>query len=164
MLASPISNVLEVALTATFFCKFPTTYPLVLETAPADVSITLFEPEVILPEVKVSVPPIVKSDPKVIPPAPFKVILLHVPVNVLAGIVNALVLVNATVALALLASIFPVYVVPSLLMVEPLSVNVLAPTVKVPLVRERLLVIVELLLRVTLAFMIKLDGLPSVAE
>ena len=61
----------------------------------------------------------------------FKVKLLILPVNVDAGIVCAVEPPNTTVAEALLASMFPE---PRL--IAPFMVKVLAPTVKVPEVKE----------------------------
>ena len=84
-----------------------------------------------LPFVSVSVPITVVVLPSATTPEPLMVRLFTFPVNTEAGSASPLVLVNAMVALALLASIAPLDLVTE----APAIVNALAPTVSVPLVR-----------------------------
>lgn len=68
MVASPISNVRATnAPVATFFAKFPTTWPLVRETLPVALNVNVFAPVVILPAVNVSVPLTVMPEESVAP-------------------------------------------------------------------------------------------------
>ena len=123
------------------------------EMLAAEVSINLFVEEVIIsPVVSVSIPATVVSDPRVIPPDPFIVKLLTLPLNKEAGKVSADVLVKASVALALLASITPLVRAMEL----PAYVNVLPPTVNVPSVSVKLPPNVKALPRVTVPVEVRL--------
>ena len=120
--------------------------PLVLVGAlPAMVRV--LPPTVKIPEVKAKVPATVTAEPRITPPAPFSVSLLTLPLKMLAGNVIDEVLVNATSALALEASITPEVRVGLL----PDKVNVCAPTFNVPFVKASVPEIVALLPRVKVA-------------
>ena len=64
-----------------------------------------------VPLVSVKAPATLVAPPSVTPPAPFNVKLLTLPEKTDAGKVNPVPLVNQSVALALLASIFPLVLV-----------------------------------------------------
>lgn len=82
-MASPISNVRVGVPVATFFCRFPMICPLVRETVPAEVMITLLLPALMLPDVSVNVPAMdISEESESEPDALFTVTLLNVPVEV----------------------------------------------------------------------------------
>lgn len=69
VLASPTSKVrLTLEPVATYFCRLPTTWPLVRTTDPVDGIMTLFVPVVMLPLVNVRVPFTVMLDDKEVVP------------------------------------------------------------------------------------------------
>ena len=97
-------------------------------------------------------PATVVAEPRVTPPAPFIVRLLTLPLNREAGKVSADVLVKASVALALLASITPLVRAMEL----PAYVSILPPTVNVPSVSVKLPPNVKALPRVTVPVEVRL--------
>lgn len=110
------------------------TYPDVLLGDEPD-KVSLKAPSVRFPLVKVKVPGIVKSPPKLTPPAPFKVkFLRELLVKRPEGKVIPLVLVNCTTALPLEALIVPLVLVGALFEAK---VRVLAPTEIVPAVNVK---------------------------
>ena len=108
----------------------PVSVPLDVEIAFTD---KVFEPIDSAPLVSVNVPAIVWLLPKLTPPAPFMVKLLILPENTDEGKVMAEAFVNATTALALLASIYPEV----LKRFDPDNVRVFAPSVRFPLVNVK---------------------------
>ena len=112
----------------------------------------MVEEVIMSPLKRFNTPATIVAEPSVTPPDPFIVKLFTLPLNKEAGKVSADVLVKATVALALLASITPLVRAMAL----PAYVNVLPPTVNVPSVSVKLPPTVKALPRVTVPVEVRL--------